>query len=135
MNGPWKGPWIWMPPLLAVAAIAGCVVSPAAEAPKYPGLCNRDAAGAPVVAEFQLDRAADMAEHLPRFGQAPEFGSVPFPWRVLVFEGEHHAVPRIGGLEPSGTERRLPRNVVCVVAPDGDTWYFSDIDLAGMKPS
>lgn len=135
MKGLLKSSWVWLLGLLAAAAIAFPGSAGAAPAPRYPGLCNRDEAGASVVAEFQLDRAEDMAAHVPRFGQAPEFGSVPFPWRVLVFEGDHHAVPRIGGLERPGTQRRLPHNVVCAVAPGGDMWYFSDIDLTGLKES
>ena len=124
----------WVLAGLATLAVAIPVVASAAPAPMYPGLCNRDEAGAPVVAEFQLDRPEDMAAHLPLFGNAPEFASVPFPWRVLVFAGDHRAVPVYGPVLVDGSEPAAYTNVVCAVAPDGDTWYFSDIDLDGLKP-
>lgn len=53
--------------------------------------------------------------------------------QVVVF-AEHHGVPVFGQLraDPS-VEPTTFKNVVCVVTPSSDEWYYYDIPLDGLN--
>ncbi|MGH2455601.1 MAG: hypothetical protein ACRDHD_05025 [Candidatus Limnocylindria bacterium] len=82
-----------------VAATVGfaSVSALAASAAPRPELCMRGQAGAPVVAEFQIPDGRSLRHHIPLLGVAPELDAMAGPLTVVVFEGEHKAVPAYTG--------------------------------------
>jgi len=113
-------------------SIAAALAVAAAEAPARPGICGRDQAGSPVVAEFDISGGAAIRHHIPRFGIAPELDAMAGTLHVVVFVGPHNAVPRFHMLGPVSPEPLS--DVVCVVTETGDEWYYYDIDFTGLTP-
>jgi hypothetical protein len=110
--------------------VAAAMVTTAAE--PGAGLCNRNDAGAPVIADFEVKEGRLVREFIPRFGIAPELDALAGPLRILVFNGDHKAVPVFGQLQTGDAQQTTFRNVVCVSTPT-DEWYYYDIDLAGVE--
>lgn len=127
--------------LLAIPVAAYLLALAAAAASNLPilpeGSCARDEAGVPVFAEFDVPNGPALAQFLPELvAGTPEITDPngPLhqgPLHVVVFAGRHDAVPAYPALPDEGMsyDDYAPVDVVCIVRPDGDPWYFSSVDL------
>ncbi|MGI8659189.1 MAG: hypothetical protein ACR2K4_10565 [Candidatus Limnocylindria bacterium] len=81
-----------------------------------------------------MSTVAELRQRIP-LGLAPELDAAKTPFSVVVFEGPHEAVPIYPALLGNGNMAIPdPVQVVCVIEPDGTENYYSDVDLAGLKP-
>ena len=85
-----------------------------------------------VIADFEVKEGRLVREFIPRFGIAPELDALDGPLRILVFNGDHKAVPVFGQLQTGDAQQTTFRNVVCVSTPT-DEWYYYDVDLTGVE--
>lgn len=128
--------------LLGISSAAIALVAATATAVGLPivppGSCGRDSAGVPVLAEFDIPNGPAIAQVVPDLSGAIEFTDPAGPLHdgplhVVVFRGPHHGVLVIGAPPLEGQEPRVPTDVVCIVRPDGDPWYFSSVDLDSLN--
>lgn len=125
----------WVAPSAIIAFALGAVlVLGNAAAEDRPDTCFRNEAGAKVIAEFQISDGAAIREHIPLFGKAPELDGMAGPLTVLVFQGEHVAVPLLPQLQATDAPPPAFRDVVCVVTATGDEWYYFDVNVADLRP-
>jgi hypothetical protein len=121
-----------------VLAVAACALSALAvfsvhAAEQNPNACNRQIAGAAVVADFEIQRGPELSLHLPRLGITPELDGMSGPIRVLVFRGEHKSVPVMGPVYENMTPA-VYEDVVCLVHPDGNESWYAGVDQEGLTP-
>lgn len=119
--------------LLLVIAAANAANIPVVS----PGSCGRDQAGVPVLAEFDVPNGPALLERVP-LGISPEISEPggPLhdgPLHVVVFRGPHLSVPVHRPLR-APHDLPPPTDVVCVIRPDGDTYYYSSVDLTTFVP-
>jgi hypothetical protein len=91
----------------------------------------------PVFAEFDILNGPALLERVP-LGISPEISEPggPLhdgPLHVVVFRGPHLGVPVHRPLM-APDDLPPPTDVVCVVRPDGDTYYYSGVDLTKFVP-
>jgi len=91
----------------------------------------------PVFAEFDIPNGPALLERVP-LGISPEISEPggPLhdgPLHVVVFRGPHLGVPVHRPLMAPG-DLPPPTDVVCVIRPDGDTYYYSGVDLTNFVP-
>jgi hypothetical protein len=117
-----------MASLLVIIAVAAANNLPIVS----PSSCGRDQAGVPVLAEFDVPNGPALLDVVP-LGISPEIsdpnGPVhEGPLHVVIFKGPHLGMP---AHRPFVTPPDLPppTDVVCVITPDGATYYYSEVDL------
>lgn len=91
----------------------------------------------PVLAEFDVPNGPALLDVVP-LGISPEIsdpnGPVhDGPLHVVIFKGQHLAVPEH---RPFAAPPDLPppTDVVCVITPNGETHYYSEVDLTDFLP-
>jgi hypothetical protein len=94
-------------------------------------LCGASRANAPLFADLTLANGRAVWDHFPGFGISPILENMTGPVRVMAFKGRREGVPLL--LQAGRTPPPLD-NVVCVVGPDGDQWYFQDVPLDSFRP-
>ncbi|MDQ3879578.1 MAG: hypothetical protein M3295_00625 [Chloroflexota bacterium] len=115
--------------------MTGMFVATATGISARPDVCNRNEAGVPVVAEFDLSNGSELWAHLPAAGRAPELEGLPGPIHVVVFLGQHRAIPNLyGQLLATDVVVAEQPNTVCVVDRDGVESYYGGISLDGLVP-
>jgi hypothetical protein len=96
-----------------------------------PDVCAASEAHAPLVADLTLPSARLLWDHFPDLGRPPLLTEMGGPIRVVAFSGARDGVPIVAR---PGTSTPPLVNVVCIVDPDGEEWYFNNVPLDSYRP-
>jgi hypothetical protein len=119
----------------ALVILAGVAAAAVTAEVATPGACNRNVANAPSIL-FTVANGSALWDHLPRLGTSPELTVIDEPITVVLFEGPHQAVPLFPPLQAGNIESAPPfvfNDVVCVVTPSGEEFYYYDVDRTGLN--
>lgn len=116
-----------------VAVLLLTTASVAAVVEQTPDICGRNESRTNVFAEFDVATASELVRHFPDFTSTPGLSEGAGPLHVVAFTGKHYGVPLLGGPHTRPASAGID-NVVCVVKPDGDTIYYTDVSYQDFRP-
>ncbi len=118
--------------VLAICASLVTAVALAVAAPRDPVERQKCGAGDNrIAAEFALDHAADLPNHLPNMLRTPELEQDRRPAHVILFSGEFRT--DLVAMAPTIEKPPLLNAVVCVIQADGTVNLYSDVSRAGSQ--